>query len=405
MRILYLTMAPPLPARSGYSVRIQTIATVLAELAELRFLVLGQTEDAHAVGPTTARFQADFVLAPPRPKAAKAMVHLKAVAANRNRWMEKYRTGRLRAEAIAAISAFQPDIVIAGGLAVLSLAESFGLAPDRLVLDHHNVETVNYARMAETHRGLARLAASWDRQAFAALEQSAVGVRDHWAVSEPDRAALEEILQRPVVTIPNVAQESAFAVEPKGLATGAPAVLGFMASYDYPPNLEAAFEICRIMEILRAQGADCDAVLMGGGASDALHLAAKTAGVGVTGFVDDPRDVYERFSLLLAPIRSGGGTKLKIIEALAMGLPVVTTPTGAEGIPLVEQDLGIVVETNQELADACTTLLCDRDRLMAMGRRARAWARANASLETLRRLLPERLAAIGSAEVKPPART
>lgn len=397
VKVAYVVMSTPVPARSGYAVRIQTIAEVLDELSHLRLLVLGQAVDAAALEATRERFATDAVIAPPQTQLAKGLVHLGSALSNRQRWMAKFRADPLRSEAVARLKAFGPDVVILGHMAISSVVEPWGLDARRCVLDHHNVESLNYARMRRTHHGAGRLLAAVDERAFRALEARASRVHDHWAVSDTDRQSLEAILKVPVLTVPNVAQDSAFTIEPKGTAPGAPPVVGYMANYSYAPNEEAALELCAIAMEMRAAGSTVEAIAMGAGVTEAMRTAAARADVTLPGFVDDPRAMYERFSIVLAPIRSGAGTKLKIIEALAMGIPVVTTPIGAEGLPIEAEDVGIVAETNAELANACLGLLKDRARLSAMGARARTWARQNASTDTLRSILARRLQELSAA--------
>ncbi|WP_157961537.1 glycosyltransferase [Acuticoccus kandeliae] len=382
-RITYVTMAPPRPARNGYAVRIQTIGNVLARHSDLRFLVLQRGHDETSERATRERFAADFVDAPPQAKWQKGLIHAMAAATNRNRWMEKYGMGALCEATRAAIEAHKPDVVVLGSLSIYSIKDRLGLTDQRIIIDHHNVESVNYDRMAATRKGPSRIAPMVDARAFRKLEHDVAGVREHWAVSDTDRALLERIMGVEILTVPNVAQPSAFEIDPKGTAPDAPPVIGFMANYEYYPNVEAAFELFRIVPMLREDGPSFEAFAMGAHPSEALKAGAAEAGVTMTGFVDDPRPLFERFSLLLAPIRSGGGTKLKILEALAMGLPVVTTEMGSEGIPIAREDIGIIAESNADLAAACRALLGDRARLAAMGARARTWARSNASLDVL----------------------
>ena len=392
-RVTYVTMAAPRPARNGYCVRIQTIGQAMAQHADVRFLVLSRDADPAGEVATRERFAADFVSAPDRSKLQKGAVHLRAALANRNRWMEKYQRGPLLDAARAALDAHRPDIVVLGSLSLYVLRASFGLDDAQIVLDHHNVETVNYDRMARVRRWPGKLFPLVDARAFARLEREAAAVDEHWAVSDDDRDILARNIGRPVVTVPNVAQDWAFAVDPKGTRSDAAPVIGFMADYGYYPNVGAAFDLFRVVAHLKAQGVACEAVAMGRHPTEAMAEEAARVGVALPGFVDDPVALLERFTVLVAPIRSGGGTKLKIIEALAMGIPVVTTPIGSEGIPVLAEDLGLVAESNEDLAAAVRTLLADRERLAAMSRRAKAWAERSVSTGVLVPLLGERIAA------------
>ena len=393
LKLAYLTMAPPVPAQSGYAVRLQTIGEALAGSCTLRFLVLGQDADRAAVAATRERFAADFVLAPPRKTAMKLPTHLRAVLTNRVRWVEKYRTGALRTAALRALDHFAPDYVILGSLAFADLPAAYGIGADRVIVDHHNVETVNYARMRASRRGFGRLEAGVDGRAFGRSETIAKGFFEHWAVSDTDRSLLETILGRKVVTVPNVAPDRAFAIA-RTATPEAPPLVGFLGNYHYYPNVEAALEFCDVIGQMRDRGLTLGAVATGRDPPPSLRRAARSTGVELPGFIDDPRELFARLTIMLAPIRSGAGTKLKIVEALAMGLPVVTTPVGAEGLPIAEEGLGVVAKTNDALARAVATLLADRSGAAAMGARARTWAQRSASVAALRTILDARLTAL-----------
>lgn len=394
LRTLYVVMAPPVPARSGYAVRCQTIADTLDGLTTFKLLVLDADDDAKARAATMARYDAAFVTAPPRPKAVKGLVHLRAAAAGRNRWMEKFAGGRLRQEAMAVLTHFEPDLVVAGHAAIAGLLPRFGVAWSNIVVDHHNVETLNYTRMAAVRRGLGKVAPRIDALAFAKIEADCAMALDRWAVSEPDAAALQRIHGAPVAVVPNVAPDPAFAIDPRGTAPKAPAVLGFLGNYHYVPNVDAAIALCAVSQKLAARHPH-SLIIMGRDPPPALVGAAGAAGAELTGFVDDAVPHLERFSLTVAPITSGSGTKLKIVETLAMGIPAVTTPVGAEGLPIKEAGIGIVAEGEDALVDACATLLSDRERLADMGVRARAWARENVSMAALREAICASLERVG----------
>ena len=78
--------------------------------------------------------------------------------------------------------------------------------------------------------------------------------------------------------------------------------------------------------------------------------------------------------MVVAPLRLGGGTRVKVLEALAAGKAVVASPLAAEGIEAVDGEHLLLAESDEELADATTRLLADPDARSALGRRAREWA-------------------------------
>lgn len=398
LRVSYVVMATPVPATSGYAVRAQTIAEALSRIADLRLLVLSQTRDDAAAQATRARFRTDVVDPAPRPKLVKAAVHVRAALSSRNRWMEKFRTGRLRAEAVAALEAFSPDVVVFGHTAIASLIPAWGVGYDRAIIDHHNVETLNYTRMMQASKGLGKVAPAIDVTSFRRIEAQCGAASDQWAVSEPDCARLAQLTGAPVALVPNVAPDASFAICARGTHPDAPPVLGFVGSYGYFPNRGAALELCELSAALTRRSVAHRTLILGKDAPDALRERGKAVGAEVLGFVPDPTPIYEKLTVTVAPIRSGSGTKLKIVESLAMGIPVVTTTVGAEGLPIAELDLGIVTDSFDSLTDAVADLLADRPRVAAMGARARRWAQCAASTDHLTETIYARLCRVRAPE-------
>lgn len=396
LKVQYVTIAPIAPARSGYSVRCQTVADALMALADLRVLVLQGEADETGADQTATLYPADIVAAPPQPKAAKALIHARAAVGGRNRWVEKFAHGALLRKTREALRSFDADVIVLGHSALVSLVPALDLPWERVIVEHHNVETVNYARMAAVRNGPRKVLPLIDARAFRHIEKLSGRAADRWAVSAPDSAALEAMHRKRVRVVPNVAPERCFALDARGVEPDAPAVLGFLGNYHYPPNVDAAFGVCDVSALLRREGIAHEAIIMGRDPGAALRQRAEAVGATITGFVDDPEPYLSRFTMQLAPLTSGSGTKLKIVESLAMGIPVVTTPLGAEGLPIREEGLGLVAEDQRGLAKACATLLADRARVAVMGRRAREWARANVSMDALNHAIEASLASVAA---------
>ena len=101
-----------------------------------------------------------------------------------------------------------------------------------------------------------------------------------------------------------------------------------------------------------------------------LELAAKDASVIVTGRVDDVRPYMERASAYVVPLRIGGGTRLKIYEAMAMEKAIVSTTVGAEGLPVSHEAELLLADTAESFADSVVKLLNDNSLARSMGQRA-----------------------------------
>jgi glycosyltransferase involved in cell wall biosynthesis len=147
-----------------------------------------------------------------------------------------------------------------------------------------------------------------------------------------------------------------------------------VGSMGYDPNTDAAAELCR--EILpRVRAAARRAVrvtIVGSHPTPAVGGLAEIPGVTVTGAVPDVAPYYDRADVVVVPLRAGGGTRIKVLEAFAHRVPVVATPMGAEGLEVSPGRHLLVGEGPDALAAACLRLLRDP----ALGRQLAADAHA-----------------------------
>ena len=161
--------------------------------------------------------------------------------------------------------------------------------------------------------------------------------------------------------------------------------IGFLGSMDWMPNIEAVNWF--VSEIFPAVGAATEEVrllVIGRRPPGSIQaLAERDSRIEVTGTVDDVRPYLARCDLLVVPLLSGGGTRIKIMEALAAGLPVVSTTIGAEGLGLEHGSHLLIADSASEFAEAVNQLAADpktRERLSAAGRALVlaefSWARA-----------------------------
>ncbi|AWI79762.1 hypothetical protein CEW87_10495 [Parazoarcus communis] len=150
----------------------------------------------------------------------------------------------------------------------------------------------------------------------------------------------------------------------------------FLGTMTYQPNEDAAQFFCaEVLPLVRARAHNSTSFhleIVGRGPSSAVQALADAPDVTVTGDVDSVESSYERADIVIAPIRFGGGTRIKILEALAYGRPVVSTTVGAEGLDLIPERDILIADTPEAFADACLRLAADetlRIRLAQSGRR------------------------------------
>jgi len=148
-----------------------------------------------------------------------------------------------------------------------------------------------------------------------------------------------------------------------------PQQLLFTGSMDWLPNEDAIFYFTeKVLPIVRQSLPGAHLVVAGRKPSERLKkLARSCEGVTVTGDVPDMRPYLEAAAAFIVPIRIGGGTRLKIFEAMAMEKPVVSTSIGAEGLSLVpDQDL-LIADDPQRFASAVVKLLTNRPFARTLG--------------------------------------
>src|SRR5579885_513594 len=219
-------------------------------------------------------------------------------------------------------------------------------------------------------------------------EYRAIGLASQTFVcSELDRHYLTDRWHLPrVVTIPN-----AVAIpEPQPL-TLEPTLL-FIGSYSYKPNVDAAEflieqvwpRIYRVMPKAR--------LIIAGTPSDRIRgYGLGIPGVEFTGFVKDIDGLYQRSRVVCAPVLSGSGTRLKIIEAAAYGKPIVSTRIGAEGIEMRNGFELLLRDDPDSFAEACLRLLSDPALCERLGTAARAIAVQRYDQTNIKRLIKKYL--------------
>jgi sugar transferase (PEP-CTERM/EpsH1 system associated) len=134
----------------------------------------------------------------------------------------------------------------------------------------------------------------------------------------------------------------------------------FLGKMDYLPNLDAALYLYNeIFPRVKMRIPDAEMWVVGENPSDELCELGYN-GLHVTGRVDDVLPYYQQCSVCAVPLRSGGGTRLKILEAMALGRPIVTTTIGCEGLDVVDGEHLLIADAPKEFADQVIRVLTDR---------------------------------------------
>jgi glycosyltransferase involved in cell wall biosynthesis len=246
----------------------------------------------------------------------------------------------------------------------------------RLMIDCDDNDAETYRRLAAIERRYHQpRAAAWaeaEADAFASMAQRVLSRFDlAFAASNADATSLSAHGAR-VSVVPNVAPARAAPV-PRLQRRGRQTIL-FAGSMGYAPNDDAArWLLTRIWpRLLHAVRTPVRLVLVGSNPSSSLVRLGRRRDVLMTGTVADIAPYYRAADLAVIPLRAGGGTRIKLLEAAAHGLPIVSTTIGAEGTTFRHGHELLLADTEERFAHACADLLAHRERASQLAERARA---------------------------------
>jgi sugar transferase (PEP-CTERM/EpsH1 system associated) len=247
------------------------------------------------------------------------------------------------------------------------------IAPQaRVILDWHNIESEILARYAENDSNPLR---AWYAQRTSTLSRK---VEDellrlchaHTVCSERER---EVLLQRVpgarIEVVGNGVDCEFFAGNPA--STSARRDVLFMGRMDYHANIDAAlYFVKHTWPLIHARRPELRLMIVGAQPAKPI-LALREQGITVTGTVDDVRPFYQSALTSVVPLRVGGGTRLKVLEAMAAGTPVVSTTLGAEGLAVTLGKDILIADTPQAMADAVVALQAESPQWQELAANAR----------------------------------
>jgi glycosyltransferase involved in cell wall biosynthesis len=360
MRLLYVTAEVPWPLTSGY-LRHYHLLRGLAESHDITHLSLTRRvavpEDARpALAPFVRRLEVFGEGRTAGGPIGKSL-HLRRAA------------GELRGAVARELATGEYDAVVLSGKDTFPAMKVTGDTP--LVVDVCDAASLRLAGELEVAKGLRRRVLLRARLAeMRRIERSLIGATPHLLfASERDR---EAVGAKDGVIVSNGVDLDLWT---RSTPASASACVAFSGAMAYRPNDDAAHRLIdRVLPRVRDEVPDAQVVLAGRDPLPGLRAAADQRGkVTVTGTVDDLRPYLEDASVYCAPLRFAAGIQNKLLEALAMELPVVTTPIAAAGLIAGDHPAPLVVaDDDASVADAVVALLRDpaeRARLAEAGRR------------------------------------
>ena len=292
----------------------------------------------------------------------------------------------------------QPDLVHFDTISLAAYRGQVGSLPT--ILDHHNIESHMMLRRADKETN--PLAAAYFRQEghrLARYEQAECAQFSlNITCSSLDSTRLRELVPAASVDdVPNGVDVGYF--RPAG-SVEVPASIIFAGTLSWYPNRQAVDFLAReIWPRLKAAAPKSSVDIVGANPpAELLELGRRDPDFRVHGFVDDVRTYLDRASVYVCPSTDGGGTKLKILDALAMGKAIVADPIACEGIDVTDGVDVVFASRPEEYVSAIRRLFSDREERMRLGENARRLAEAKYAFsmigEKLARLVREAVSAV-----------
>ena len=375
MRVLHLTTEFPWPATSGGSVRTVSQLRILASLPEVESVtVLSVAEvpvteaDRRALAAAIPKLRVlppifhpvhlfDFKRYVPRVVALRALRGVPYLAG-------KWDSRRLRKALRRELADTAVDVVYVDHLGMAQYLPDVEIERPscRIVLDQHNVESDFFKQFADKQKGVKRLVAQAEVRASVKFEKAALeAAHAVVAISTEDATHFDTLAGIHAYVVPMV-----LPFERKERPRPATPNLCYVGNLRWHPNVAGLDWFCRdVWPKIRARVPDATFEIAGVGLkTDAsgkprVPDAWKVPGVTTVGFLEELEPLYQRSLAMLAPVFGGSGVRVKMLEGFRAGMPVVTTPDGAFGLPLSDGNEALVAADPDGFADRVEKLVKD----------------------------------------------
>ncbi|MGH9841332.1 MAG: glycosyltransferase [Blastocatellia bacterium] len=382
MNILWLKTELLHPVDKGGKIRTYQMLKELKRRHHVTYLTLDDGTAGPSAREQAAEYCHELICIPHRTRAKFSAGFYAELAFNLISplpyFMRKYVSARMREAIVEHVRHSHVDVLVCD-----FLNPSINLPPDAgcaTLLFQHNVEALIWQRHYEVQanplkraylRGQWRKTLAYERETCHRFDQVV-------AVSAEDR----EIMQREygvaeVADVPTGVDTEYF--RPQGRGTYPPHRLVFTGSMDWLPNEDGIrYFTGEILPRIKQVVPDVTLTVVGRNPFPGLvELGRRDPSITVTGRVDDVRPHMESAAAYVAPLRIGGGTRLKVYEAMAMELPLISTTVGAEGLPVRDGMELLLADTPEAFAAAVVRVLTDETFARELGARAAAMVRGS----------------------------
>ncbi len=358
---------PPYPLHGGGAYRTAALVHYFAQIAPVDLIYISNTGQPALLPEGLVRSQSVIAL-PPHGNGKAARYFRNAMRAGLGVPPLIDRMSGLGGRIEEAIAGRRYEIGVIEHFWCAPYVEEISRAASRTVLDMHNVESVLHERCAASEGGLAALGHRRFAPASRNLEAKLLPRFDAvLAASEEDAAQISRISPAAKTMIwPNaLPMREIPRVERNG-------TVGFSGNFEYHPNIDAVrFLVNEIWPLIRLRYPDLKLRLIGRGDHHIRGLIRHDNSIEATGQIEDAMAEIAACEVVIAPLRAGSGTRIKILEAWAAARPVVATRMAAEGLSATHNDNCLLEDAPEQFASAVVYLLDSSQERERIGMRAR----------------------------------
>ena len=367
--ILIVTPEWPLPPTWGFAMRVYNLAKQLSARHRVSLLTYGRPNLASEPGASI--FESVHSVVPPARAASKRRAQAASLLSTRSHHMSHLVSDEMASALEKILSRREFDLV---QLESSQLGYCADVTRVPTVLDEHNIEFLLLRRLAGAESSPARRMFGYLEAAKAMPEEVRAWNRCNGSVfmSEADLHVMRaRVPNKAACVVQNGVDVDYFSPVADEVD---PDTIVFTGAINYRPNTDAvAYFIREVFPLLTRLRPSAKLVVVGQGAPDWL-VRMQGRNVEFTGAVRDVRPYVARAAVVVAPLRAGSGTRLKILEALAMAKPVVTTTIGCEGLGVADGEHVLVADDPKIFAETTARLMSDPKLACELGRNGRVLA-------------------------------
>ncbi len=372
MRIFVLLSRIPYPLEKGDKLRAYHQIRVLSEKHEIILCALnpvGQTDKQKAFEHLQPYCRSiNFIDLPP---ATRIVNIVRAFVSGLPLQAGYFYSAKAHKKIKALVEEYRPDLLFAQLSRTALYLMDF---PHKKILDYQDAFSYGLKRRANKSKWPVKLLLNMEHKRMAAFEKHIFNRFDHKIIiSEQDRDLIPHEEKGEIVVVHNGVDMEYFVP----LEREKTHEVVFTGNMNYPPNVDAALFLAReIMPLVWQQKPETRLLLAGAG-PHAKVRALQNGQIKVSGWMDDIREAYAGAEIFIAPMRMGTGLQNKLLEAMAMKIPCVTTPLANAALKAREKKEIITGETARELAEALLFLLDNPAQRQQMAEHAFAFVKRN----------------------------